>query len=91
MPCRAQPHCGVMWSPPCSQAVGWGCLQDGGVWSEAGVPTPLGLDGPPSSACRKHEVTVSGFDFVGVGLREHLEFEKGRTRRITSHEVTVLA
>lgn len=44
-----------------------------------------------SAASRKHEVTFSGFGFVGVWFREHLEFESGRSARITSHELTVLA
>lgn len=50
-----------------------------------------GLGWASSLADRKHEVTFSGFDFVGIWLREHLEFERIRTLRIASHEFTVLA
>lgn len=50
----------------------WGggaTLECGGVWSKAGVQTRPAPDGPPPSAYRKHEVTFSGFGFVGVGYR----------------------
>lgn len=70
--------------------LGEAALECGGVWSEAGVWTQSGPDGPPSSAYRKYEVTFSGFDFVGIWLREHLEFQSGRALRIASHEFTVL-
>ena len=62
-----------------------------GRLSKAGVRARSGPDGPPPSASRKHEVTFSGFGFVGIWFREHLEFESGRSVKITSHELTVLA